>query len=658
MIETEDEVAEPVPLIAGSYLLQDEGWVSHEPAGRALRRRYVVGPFSTRVVLLVGLAATLLTAVGFLASLEARRSAAGSRAEKRLEGLQVAVDLVDVAQKYSDVVCQAQPVYDFWVQAFTEHTFHFDDSAKGEMRGGLQFYAFPSKVAGTVPIWQFWNEGNQDHTYHAGGPWEGETMEKVIYYAYPLDVNMSGVDLVHAFWHPWNKEHTFHLGGPWQDEVLNEPQFYAFSQEHMVSAGCFQGGDPPEPVVGANLGGWLVLEAWIWHAEMESKHIRDEWTLIQQHGGNKDPRAINLIQSHWETFVGEQDLDRLRAFGVTHVRVPIGYWLVDYDQRDGFVDGGEKYLQRLLVWLKQRGMKAVLDLHALPGGQAIGQSFTGKETQIASFFLSTSHYDRGRRAIKKLAELCLAYDADWKTSGVVWGMELVNEPDWRYWSTTPGIRELYESMVPELRRMLPASRYYLFLNFMEYPRKIISTRWMEDMLALDPASYQNVVYDFHDYHSYGDDNKAQKWRGDEDACKTCCRDPVLLNPLVKARIQMAAGEYSLTTGFAGSSGFFADFLHNQLSLWRSTPGMLASFFWNHRVLPAPGGRYREFSLLDLLAPDGPLPPVKSLALVPRCPNSDLSKCPVFDEETVAWNSECWWKPSDPLAPRRMSELQR
>ena len=31
------------------------------------------------------------------------------------------------------------------------------------------------------------------------------------------------------------------------------------------------------------------------------------------------------------------------------------------------------YLRRMLTWLKQRGMKAKLDLHALPGAQTPGQ---------------------------------------------------------------------------------------------------------------------------------------------------------------------------------------------------------------------------------------------------------------------------------------------
>merc|ERR1711971_540613 len=111
------------------------------------------------------------------------------------------------------------------------------------------------------------------------------------------------------------------------------------------------------------------------------------------------------------TFVTEEDLDRLQAFGVTHVRVPIGWWLVDYDPADGFVDGGERYLFRLLGWLQRRGMRALLDFHAMPGAQVPWQSFTGRKSGEAGFFLHKANYERGKRVLVRLAELILQYEA-------------------------------------------------------------------------------------------------------------------------------------------------------------------------------------------------------------------------------------------------------
>ena len=46
-------------------------------------------------------------------------------------------------------------------------------------------------------------------------------------------------------------------------------------------------------------------------------------------------------------------------------------------QEDGFVDGGLPYLTRAITWLQELSMKAVLDLHALPGAQTPHQVAPG-----------------------------------------------------------------------------------------------------------------------------------------------------------------------------------------------------------------------------------------------------------------------------------------
>mmetsp|Transcript_8229 Transcript_8229/g.25604 ORF Transcript_8229/g.25604 Transcript_8229/m.25604 type:complete len:558 (-) Transcript_8229:69-1742(-) len=406
---------------------------------------------------------------------------------------------------------------------------------------------------------------------------------------------------------------------------------------------CSGAGGCGGPFVGVNLGGWLLLEDWIWPEEMQQKGIGDEWTLIQRHGGPQSPEAIAKLRKHWDTFVTEEDLDRLRHYGVTHVRIPIGYWLVDFRPEDGFIHGGSRYLFRVLAWLKRRGMRALLDLHALPGGQAPGQSFTGKKAPAALFFQVPDLYERGKNAMLNLAQLILTYERNPLTSGVVLGMEPVNAPDWEHWATSPGVQELYEDMVPKLRALLPAERYAIFLNFMESPRTTGSA-WLARMRAKDPESYRAVIYDAHMYHSYGDDNKpGRQWNAYVDSCKTCCRDPYVLEPLVSKGVPIVIGEYSLNTGFPGSPEFYLEYLRDQLSLWASIPGVVGSFFWNHRILRNPGGWYKEMSLLELLAPHGPLPPVSQMNLTVRCPGKDLSKCPVYNPRTLIWSDSCAWK---------------
>lgn len=377
----------------------------------------------------------------------------------------------------------------------------------------------------------------------------------------------------------------------------------------------------------------------MWPTEMENKGIKDEWSLVKALGGPDNMHAISLIQEHRSTFLTEANLDALVNFGVTRVRIPLGWWLVDYDLADGFVDGGKHFLTRALGWLKDRNIRALLDLHALPGAQASKQGYTGKIEQSAGFFLDESQYRRGKGAIRRLAELILEYESDYATSGVIFGMELVNEPDWSTWGQTPGQRTLYEEMIPELRTLLPADKYALYINPQEGAPDT-SALWLQNQIRDDPQNYANVVYDLHVYHAYGDDQAP--WTPQEDSCKTCCRDPVRMATLVQAKVPIAIGEYSLTTSFPGDKAFWASFMQNQLSLWYNTQGIEGSFFWNFRILPNPqkAGWYTEFSLLDLYGTA--LCSALDMEYHTLCPTEDLERCPAFSPQGFNFKSPCSW----------------
>jgi len=390
------------------------------------------------------------------------------------------------------------------------------------------------------------------------------------------------------------------------------------------------------------LGGWLVLEDWMWFKEMLGPGIKDEWTFIQRHGGTHSASAITILERHWDTFVTEKDLDRLLAWGITHVRIPIGWWLVLYMEEAGFLHGGLRYLKRLLHWLKNRGMRAVIDLHALPGCQAANQGFTGRMHKKAWFFESKDLYERGKQAMISLARMIHGFERDPATYGVVLGMELMNEPDWKYWEKQPGIRHTYETMIPVLRQLLPANRYAIFVYF-KYVAN--GAPWLQVMRVAHGANFKGVIYDAHVYHSFNDNNAAgRKYKPEVDACKTCCRDPLLLDRIAALGVPLTIGEFSLSTGYWNSDGFFIEYMRNQLSVFRRTKGLIGSFFWNHRILMGPNRHYREFSLLDLIQPAGPLPPVKDMVINSTCQGWDLAKCPKYNPATVTWTDDCIWSP--------------
>jgi len=399
-------------------------------------------------------------------------------------------------------------------------------------------------------------------------------------------------------------------------------------------------------MMGVNLGGFLVRENWIFPDEMPVG-VDDEWTLIKKMGGPRSSKAIHFMNQHWKSFVTEADLDALKNFGITHVRIPVGWWLIDYCIEDGFVDGGKAHLERVLDQLQERGMGAILDLHALPGAQVAHQSFTGKSEPVPGFFKNPADLARGKDAMMKLADYIKSFEAVPSRRHAVVGIELVNEPD-----LNCPVEALYAEMVPRVRSVLPSSRYSILLSFMDSPR--VSASWLGQKMAVGPKDvWFNVLYDKHLYHAYGDDDGPTPWTVQMDSCKTCCRDSVMIQTL--GTVPFVVGEWSLTSGTCNHQehnepSFLRSFWTNQLSLWK-TSGALGSFFWLHRLVPRKGqpDYFLPFNLLRLIEGPTKLPKPADISLDVLCPGEDRSHCPSFMVATVQGTEQCTWseQPREP-----------
>eukprot|EP00457_Paulinella_chromatophora_P002471 gb/GEZN01002476.1/.p1 GENE.gb/GEZN01002476.1/~~gb/GEZN01002476.1/.p1 ORF type:complete len:690 (+),score=90.84 gb/GEZN01002476.1/:27-2072(+) len=124
---------------------------------------------------------------------------------------------------------------------------------------------------------------------------------------------------------------------------------------------------------GVNLGGWLLLEPWInptlFNLVNQGDKILplDEWHWCTELGKED---AHRILHQHWDTWVTEQTIMDLAYAGINHVRIPIGYWILD-DIAPGepWVEGGMKYLKRCIEWCKKHGIWVLLDLHSAPGSQ-------------------------------------------------------------------------------------------------------------------------------------------------------------------------------------------------------------------------------------------------------------------------------------------------
>jgi glucan 1,3-beta-glucosidase len=117
-----------------------------------------------------------------------------------------------------------------------------------------------------------------------------------------------------------------------------------------------------DKVRGVNLGGWLVLEPWITPSIFDGAGdgAVDEWSLTQILG--KDEAKARLTD-HWDSFITQDDFNRIADAGLNHVRIPIGYWAVATQEGDPYVGGQLDYLDRAIEWAGAAGLKVMIDLH-------------------------------------------------------------------------------------------------------------------------------------------------------------------------------------------------------------------------------------------------------------------------------------------------------
>lgn len=123
-------------------------------------------------------------------------------------------------------------------------------------------------------------------------------------------------------------------------------------------------------VRGVNLGGWFVLEPWITPKMFEpwatSQTVKDEYTFCQTLGKTE---AKKQLEAHWSSWITQSDFSAIKAAGLNHIRIPLGYWSVTPNDGDPYVQGAYEWLGKAIGWAQDAGVKVMIDLHGAPGSQ-------------------------------------------------------------------------------------------------------------------------------------------------------------------------------------------------------------------------------------------------------------------------------------------------
>ncbi|RPA97314.1 glycoside hydrolase [Choiromyces venosus 120613-1] len=178
-------------------------------------------------------------------------------------------------------------------------------------------------------------------------------------------------------------------------------------------------------VRGVNLGGWFVLEPWITPS------------LFEPFGGKLSerlPAKNNSNTTGGDTFYSQADFQQMKAAGLNHVRIPIGYWAIRPLPGDPYVQGQLNHLNNAINWAGNVGLKVWIDLHGAPGSQN-GFDNSGRRDSI-----EWQHGDNVHHTVETIRDLAQIY-AQSQYNNVVTAIELLNEPFG--WSLDRGRLEQY-----------------------------------------------------------------------------------------------------------------------------------------------------------------------------------------------------------------------
>ncbi len=102
-------------------------------------------------------------------------------------------------------------------------------------------------------------------------------------------------------------------------------------------------------------------------------------------------------KERYDTFIVESDIEKIKSWGMDHIRVPVDYNLVE-DKDGNYKEDGFAYIEKTIAWAGKYGLNMVLDLH-----KTFGYSFDSGEAE-EGFFDRKDYQERFYRLWEEFAK--------------------------------------------------------------------------------------------------------------------------------------------------------------------------------------------------------------------------------------------------------------
>jgi len=252
---------------------------------------------------------------------------------------------------------------------------------------------------------------------------------------------------------------------------------------------------------GLGPGGWMLQEGYMLKtadfAGPQYKIKEKIAELIGEDGMNE------FYKAYWKNGITKQDIDFLAKAGFNSIRLPMHYNLytlpIEKEPVKGkntWLEEGFKMTDDLLQWCAANKIYLILDLHAAPGGQGNDVNISDNDKSKPSLWENEENQKKTIALWKKLADR-------YKDSPWIGGYDLINEPNINFTGKNPnGTDEMSNAPLWKLQKDITTAirevdkKHIIFIE---------GNGWGNNYNGLTPIWDDNMVFSFHKYWNYNDD---------------------------------------------------------------------------------------------------------------------------------------------------------
>jgi len=229
---------------------------------------------------------------------------------------------------------------------------------------------------------------------------------------------------------------------------------------------------------GINLGNWLMPEGYMFKFEV-AKSPRQIYAAFDRLLGPE--RAALFWKQFRDSYITQDDIRFIRSAGFNLVRIPL-HWRLLMSDRGEITGEGWALLDRVLGWVSDAGLLAILDLHAAPGGQ------TGINHDDGPGYPLMFYVPRDRQLTVKLWQ---AIAKRYAGNPAILGYDILNEPIAPYHDTAtlnPRLEPFYKDVTTAIREVDPGRIVFLAAG-----------QWSSSFDMFGPPFAPNLAYTYHSF---------------------------------------------------------------------------------------------------------------------------------------------------------------